>query len=211
MIKKKVTYISEEGFEFQFEPIEDSLKIKKTETGFEARYLINDEGFNPREDDNIGIMVCFHKKYTLGDTLKFGKNVKTIFSSDNFNSWEEMETYLIETEKAVCVLPLYLYDHSGISIHTYRHGQHVDWDCGQMGFIYTTQEQMKKIGVERYSKEKIEQYLLNEVELYNQYVTGDSYSLVKETYNKKKEQIDYDTLGGFFGYHETVKALETEI
>jgi len=211
MIKKKVTYISEEGFEFQFEPIEDSLKIKKTETGFEARYLINDEGFNPREDDNIGIMVCFHKKYTLGDTLKFGKNVKTIFSSDNFNSWEEMENYLIETEKALYILPLYLYDHSGISIATFRHGQHASWDCGQVGFIYTTKEQMKLIGVEKYSKKRIEKYLLNEVETYNQYLTGDCYSLVKETYNKDKEQIDYDIVGGFLGYDDSLKTLETEI
>jgi len=212
MIKKIVNYVNEEGFEFKFEPIEDSLKIVETKGGYEARYLIHDEGFNPREDDNIGIMACFHKRYTLGDSeqKRAGKNLVTIKSED-FSSWEEMEEYLIKTEKALCILPLYMYDHSGISIHTFVHGQHASWDCGQIGFIYTTKEQMKKIGVEKYSKKKIEQYLLNEVETYNKYVTGDCYSLVKETYNKKKEQIEYDTLGGYLGYNDTIKALETEI
>ena len=216
MIKKKVTYISDEGFEFKFEPIEDSLKIKKIKTGFEARYLIQSEGFDPREDDNIGIMVCFHKRYTLGDKLEFGKNIKQEFSSDDFNGWEEMKEHLIKTEKAICILPLYLYDHSGISMKVGSFQGllpqgHAEFDSGQVGFIYTTKKQMEKIGVEKYSKKKIEEYLIQEVETYNQYITGDCYSLVKETYNKDKEQINYDILGGFFGYNDSLKALKTEI
>ena len=47
--------------------------------------------------------------------------------------------------------------------------------------------------------------------LFNQWVNGDIYCIVKETYNKDKEQIDYDIIGGYFGYSEALKSLETEI
>ena len=204
MVRKIVTtrYIDEkEGFEYQFEPIEDTLKIKKTKAGYEARYLIQEnDPQDPREDENLGTMVCFHKRYTLGD--------KTDLTSEQFDGWKALEKYLIEEKNAVVVLPLYMYDHSGISIATFRHGQHASWDCGQIGFIYATKEDIKRIGIK---KSQVEKSLIHEVEYYNKYVQGDCYCLVKETYNAKKEYIDHDTLGGFFGYSEAVDALETEI
>jgi hypothetical protein len=52
---------------------------------------------------------------------------------------------------------------------------------------------------------------MGEVEVYNQYIQGDCYILVKETFNLKKEKIDYDTCGGYFGYTEAEKSLKTEI
>ena len=203
---KTITY-NVEDFELTFEPIEDTIKINEIKTGYEVKYLINDEnGYNPREDNNIGIMVCFHRRYTLGD--------KTELKSDNFNDWEELYNHLKKEEKAICILPLYLYDHSGISIKVgsfIGHAQHAEWDSGQVGFIYTTKEQLNKIGVTTKSKKKIETYLRNEVETYNHYITGECYELVKELYGKDKEQIDYDTLGGFLGYDDSLKALESEI
>ena len=197
----KTTYINDEGFSFTFEPIEGSLGIKKTKIGFEAKYLTPDnDPIDPREDENYSTMVCFHKNYKLGD--------ETDLKSEDFNGWEELEKHLIEELKAVVVLPLYLYDHSGISMRTYRHGQHKDWDCGQVGFIYMTADDIREVGIK---KSKAEQYLINEVETYNQYLTGDLYCIVKETYDQNKERIDYDVCGGYFGYEYAVKALETDI
>jgi|SRR3972149_2355064 len=205
-ITKIVKYVNEEGFEFQFEPIEDSLKIIKTKTGFEARYLIQEnDPIDPREDDNVGTMVCFHKRYTLGD--------KTDLNSDMFNGWEELSDYLIKEKKAIVILPLYLYDHSGISIKVgsfqgYLPQGHAEFDSGQVGFIYVSKEKIKAEGI---TKKQAEKNLRAEVEVYNQYLTGDCYCLVKEIYDKNKEYIDHDTLGGCFGYDYAVKALETEI
>jgi hypothetical protein len=93
-------------------------------------------------------------------------------------------------------------------MRTYRHGQHKDWDCGQVGFIYMTAEDMVEVGI---TKKKVEQYLINEVETYNRYLTGDLYCIVKETYDQNKEQIDYDVCGGYFGYDYAIKVLETDI
>ena len=84
-VTKTITYNADD-FELSCEPITDSIKINKTEKGYEVKYLINDEGFDPREDDNIGIMVCFHKNYRLGD--------KTDLKSDDFNGWEELYNHL---------------------------------------------------------------------------------------------------------------------
>jgi len=209
-ITKRVTYVNEEGFEFRFEPISDTLKITETKDGYEARYLISDnDPCDPRNDDNIGVMVCFHKRYTLGDhdQKRNGKYLVTE-TSDQFQGWQELEAYLRKENHAVVVLPLYLYDHSGISIRTYKHGYHANWDCGQVGFIYITKEKMKKEGM---TKKQIEKYLIGEVETYDQYLQGDVYCIVCEKYNKDKEPIDYDTCGGYYGYEYAEKALATDI
>ena len=35
----------------------------------------DDSPFNPREDDNFGKMVCFHRQYSLGDHHNYIDNV----------------------------------------------------------------------------------------------------------------------------------------
>ena len=68
----KRTYVNDEGFEFTAEPIENSLKLIKTKTGFEARYLSQDnDPIDPREDTNYSVMTCFHSRYSLGDKHNF--------------------------------------------------------------------------------------------------------------------------------------------
>lgn len=202
MLKTITKYVNEEGFEFILEPIEDTLKIIKTKEGYEARYLIQETDCqSPRDWDNIGHMFCSHREYELGD-----KDID--ISTKNFNGWSEIEVYLYKEMKAVVVLPLWLYDHSGISMAIIPHGQHRDWDCGQVGFIYATKEDLKREGI---TKARAEKNLRQEVETYNQYLTGDCYCLVKETYDKDKNYIDHDTLGGCYGYEEAQKSLDTEI
>jgi len=106
---------------------------------------------SPRKWDNLGTMACFHRRYTLGDE-------DIPFSSDDFNGWDEMEAYIYKELKALIVLPLYLYDHSGITINTT--GFSCRWDSGQVGFIYITKDKiMKEYNVKRIRrdlKEKVE-------------------------------------------------------
>ena len=206
-VTKKIVY-NVEDFELNFEPIEDSIKIEKTKEGYSIRYLIPEtDPENPRNWDNLGYMLCFHRRYDLGD--------ETDLKSDMFNGWEEVESYLIKEKKAKVILPLFLYDHSGISMRTYRHGIHASWDCGQVGFIYATEQEIKSwLNVKKITKkikEKVIKILEAEVKIYDQYIQGDTYCLVKENYNQNKENIDYDTLGGFFGYEDSLEALKTEI
>ena len=83
-------------------------------------------------------MCCFHKRYSLGD--------KHSIDNSQFEDWDEVEEYLIKEEKAIVILPLYLYDHSGITISTAPFS--CNWDSGQIGFIYTTEKRIKELKVE---------------------------------------------------------------
>lgn len=147
--------------------------------------------FDPRtEDENLGTMVCFHKRYTLGD--------RHDLKHDDFNGWDEMERYLKEDLGALCVLPLYLYDHSGITISTHPFG--CRWDSGQIGFIYTTREDIDKImGYKRLTKKKlaeIEKSLIAEVEVYDQYLTGDVWQF---SITDEESDTVLESGCGFFG------------
>lgn len=205
-IKKDNILYQVEDFDLRFEPIEDSISIKKTAKGFEVRYLIQDDSpADPREDENLGKMICFHKQYSLGD--------KTDLNSGMFGGWEELHNYLIKEKKAIMVLPLYLYNHSNLTIKIgsfqgLLSQGHAEFDSGQVGFIYCTKEDLKRIGI---TKIKAEKSLQAEVEVYNQYIQDDCYSIVRETFGLNKDQIDYDIYGGYFGYNEAREALKTEI
>ena len=153
---------------------------------------------SPREWDNIGKMFCLHGRYDLGD--------KHNFSSDDFDGWDEIEAFLKSEYDAVIVLPLFLYDHSGISMKTCRHGQHSAWDCGKVGFIYATREQIlenygcKKIG--KNIRKKVEDNLISEVETYSHYLEGQVYH-----YSVEKDGELIDSCGGFYGWDNDKNGL----
>ena len=206
-ITKKTVY-SVEDFNLQFEPITGSISIlPKKDGGFMAKYLVCDEEpMNPRDDDrNFGKMVCFHKRYNLGD--------KTDFKSDDYNSWNELAE-AIKKEGVIVIFPLYLYDHSGLSIkigdfYSYPLPQgHAYFDSGQIGFVYLTKKRLEESsGI---SKEKAIEYVKDEVETYNDYLRGDCYSCVVETFDKEKNSVDFDIVSGFIGHKRALEALKKE-
>lgn len=154
---------------------------------------------NPRTDwDNLGTMVCFHKRYSLGDESHG-------FNSSDYDSWGELAK-AIEKNDVAAILPLYLYDHSGITMSTGEFS--CRWDSGQVGFIFITKKKAREeFGIKRITKEwrdKLEGYLKSEVETYDQYLTGDVYSFEVEF-----EDGETDSCGGFFGSnHEESGLLE---
>jgi hypothetical protein len=115
----------------------------------------DDSGESPRNWDNLGKMVCFHGKYDLGD-------------KHNFIDPEAFEKFSSKNKSKLIILPLYLYDHSGLSIATAPF--HCPWDSGQIGYIYA------KRGSENLSEEQIKQILINEVKTYGQYLTGEVFA-----------------------------------
>ncbi len=116
---------------------------------------------DPREWDNLGHMVCFHNKYSLGD--------KHDFKNADYTNWDEFRAG-IEAEGGVLILPLGLYDHGGISM--YVGNSHNRWDGGQVGFIYVTQADLDREGV---TIERAKEILENEVKVYDAYLTGNVY------------------------------------
>jgi len=152
---------------------------------------MEEDYFNPRTDnDNAGKMVCFHKRYELGDE----KDSKF----EDFNSWDEIKKHLIKNCDAKVILPLYLYDHSGITINT--KGFSCSWDSMKVGFIYLDKQTLlKEWNIKRLSKKervKRENYLIGEVETYDDYLTG---NVRRFTLIDKLTGDEIDSVGCFFG------------
>ncbi len=148
---------------------------------------------NPREDSNLGIIAGFHKRYSLADN-----NVS--FKSDDFEGWDAMEEHICKVIKAVVCLPLYMYDHGGITIKTTPFGDR--WDSGQIGFIYCTNSTISDIGLaiqndDTWSsyKERLAKHLIAEVHTFDQYLTGDVYGFAI----KNTDGEEQDSCWGFYG------------
>jgi hypothetical protein len=154
---------------------------------------------SPRSWDNLGTMVCFHKRYNLGD--------KTDYKSKDYQSWYELKKAIEQNEGEVYILPLYLYDHSGITMSTSSFD--CRWDSGQVGFIYVSKDKVIKEYGREMEAEVIEKYLNSEVETYDQYLTGDVWGYVIyeiETCDKGHEhENEIDSCWGFFGHDECEK------
>lgn len=132
----------------------------------EGKYLLeiypDNNPSDPRGNDNLGTMICFHSRYKLGDKHEYNHN--------HYNGWDEMKEAIIKKEKVHTILPLFLYDHSGITMSTSSFNDR--WDSGQVGFIFISKAKVKK---EKIDESKVGEYLKGEVETYDQYLTGDVY------------------------------------
>jgi len=85
------------------------------------------------------------------------------------------------------ILPLYLYDHSGITMNTT--GFHCPWDSGKVGFIYA------KADAEDLEREQIEKNLKGEVLTYDDYLRGDVWGF--QILGEDEEIVD--SCYGFYG------------
>jgi len=185
--------------------------------GFVGNIYQDEGGYDtPRDWYHLGKMICWHNRYTLGDVklldnYSYSKECNVSNLTNECNGWDEVEEVLKKEFGAVVILPLFLYDHSGLSMRTYSHGQHAGWDGGYVGFIYATKEDiLKEYSVKRISKailEKVEKILISEVKTYSQYLEGDVYCFHIE--DADGETID--SCGGYYGLDECIKEVKSQI
>ena len=102
------------------------------------------------------------------------------------------------------ILPLGLIDHSGISMYVGSGAHSCDpggWDSGQVGWIYADRKKCieewggKSKRFTKHVREMAEQCLRQEVETYDQFLTGDVWGFVIEDANGEH----VDSCWGFFG------------
>ena len=146
------------------------------------KIMQDDCDMNPRTEwDNLGTMICFHKRYSLGDKHNFTLEDAMLFE---------------QNRKDCIIMPMYMYDHSGITIATKPFS--CPWDSGKIGFIYITKKKAREeYGWKVITKARelqIRGYLENEVNTYDQFLRGEVYRY--EVY-EGEEMID--SCGGFFG------------
>ncbi len=160
---------------------------------------------SPREWDNLGTMVCWHRRYDLGDEQPC-ENAQEYLRSMAVDYVGAYDGDLIPEkdiqrilDKHFLILPLYLYDHSGLSISTGAFS--CSWDSGQVGYIYV--EKTKAIE-ECGDLEIVKDQLLGEVKTYDQYLDNDIWGFAIE----KREHCNscdhdeweyFDSCCGFYG------------
>ena len=144
--------------------------------GFTLTIEQDEDPSNPREDDCLfGTMFCWHRRYSLGDKHDYA-------SPDDFP-----DDFAIK-------LPLYLHDHSGITMATSPFS--CQWDSGQVGWICVSREDIEKeYGTSDNAFDKAREYLENEVKTYDQYLCNDiwGYTITDKT----GEEVD--SCWGFYG------------
>ena len=159
-------------------------------SGYTMEIFVEHFPSNPRTEwDNLGTMVCFHNRYRLGDE-DHG------YDSNDFDSWADLKKQIIKDEDQAVILPIYMYDHSGITINTT--GFSCPWDSGQIGFIYLSKEKARKeYGFKRLTaqiKDKLTKYLTGEVKTYDQYLRGEVYGFMI----MEGEEV-IESVSGFYG------------
>ena len=171
-----------------------------------------DEWNNPRDWDNLGVMIHWHPDYLLGDMTLKDFDAELDYRRPRH---EVVARYLRMVHGATVVLPLNLLDHSGLHMWAGGNSTHWSdpggWDSGQVGWIFDTPETRKLIGT---PLDLIEECLRDEVKTYDQYLTGDVYSYTiydMHEYEQCSHCADpIDSCGGFFGYDyvmEEAKAM----
>ena len=160
-----------------------------------VKIIRDNDAQNPRtEYDNLGTMAAAHRRYDLGDKDGHAELARLLgCDPDDIRTICER----LEKRRDIIALPLYLYDHSGITISTTPFS--CPWDSGQVGFIFITAEKARaeygwKV-ITKARRAKIEAYLKGEVETYDQYLTGDVYGFTVE--NEEGDEVD--ACWGFYG------------
>jgi len=149
--------------------------------------VLNDDSVeSPREDqENFGTMVYAHRRYILGDERITEPSMM-----------EYLENRRLDPEKIVS-LPLYLYDHSGLSFSTKPFS--CPWDSGCVGAIYVTHAKIKEeFGeVNEETIQKAKDLLETEVKIMDAYLSGEAYGIrLYETVGGAGEEGEDDRIEG---------------
>jgi hypothetical protein len=118
-------------------------------------------------------MVCFHRGYNLGDNHDY--------ESDDYSGWGALYSQICKDYDIVEIRPIYLYDHSGITIshNNSSYPFNCQWDAGQIGWHFVTKKDYREAyKVERISKtarKQANQILDDELKWYDYYLTGQIY------------------------------------
>lgn len=171
--------------------------------GKTIRVYVDEDPINPRDNswnDNLDMMICFHRKHNLGDTHNYK-------ASDFFDS-DDIESQLIKDYNPIVIKRLYLYDHSGLTISTAPFS--CRWDSMLVGFILISRENVlknwniSKFTNNRYLAKKADAYIEASVKEYDQFLRGDIYGYVISD----DEGNELDSCWGLYGLDYAIEQAQ---
>lgn len=145
------------------------------------------DAINPiKEFDTICKFICFHSHYDLSNC-------------NDFDSPEEVQEYAKENN--IFLFPLYLYDHSGITISVTPFN--CLWDSGQVGWVMIKKKEFLKEWGGKYMTKKLKEKMWDCVKAtvkgFDYYLTGAVYGYIV---GNEEEEAHLDSCWGFYGYQE---------
>lgn len=161
---------------------EYTVESQTLPTGFRVDVVYDNDPENPAKSwDMVGTLVLIDRcRYDFGH------------ESADYETLQE-----IADDPNNIVLPVYMYDHSGITIRTSPFS--CPWDSGQVGVMYCTKanaihEFGKKILTKK-AREAAINCMVGEIETIDQYLTGQVYGF--EVYDPDGSYLD--SCWGFYG------------
>jgi len=152
---------------------------------FRIKIQHDSDSEGPREWDNLGTFVGWHRNYRIGDAQPS----------------EDPEEYLKALPDDEIILNVYMYEHSGVAYSTSAFG--CAWDSGQVGFIHCNPSSEIAQGME---EEAIKKALAAEVEVYSTWANGEVYGYTLEEFVPAAcgdpthgEWEHFDSCWGFYG------------
>lgn len=152
----------------------------------------DEKATNPRDEKNLGMMVCWDNKHNLGD-------------KHNFETVDDFKKFLRKKNRVVFVYTIYLYEYKEIllSVNEFSH----PYKSELIGYIYTTKEMARDFyNVKIFSRElskTIRDVLLEEIKAYNGYLNNEVYR-----YTIYKDDEIIDTRGNIYGSNYLSKIRE---
>ena len=174
--------------------IQDFNTYKRIDyNGYHIRIYYDTDGLDPRRDMyNLGTLYTAHRHYCPEENFKDHFEVEEVFEEPGGDFRDSFLNRYI-------ALPVYLYDHSGVTVSTPPF--HCPWDFGLFGIIAVSVEKVRKeyhwkrITTKR--RTEIENALRSEIETLDQYYTGEVYGYEITPADNKTELLD--SCGSFFG------------
>ena len=166
------------------ERYENTDKHERVRAFFEC-----DENDNPRTGcSNETIILCSHAKYLLGD--------------EQFADRAQIEARRTEIiAEGGHLQPLYLYDHSGITVSTTPFP--CRWDSGQVGWIGMDAAQLAEREITAAETETIKGIIAQEMKPWSAYVEGQVYAFVRsriaQCSHGEVHEEEIERIGGFYG------------
>lgn len=128
---------------------------------------------SPSDWDTIGTFTQWHRRYTFGAPVDGPQRAALERGGPRL-----LARYLELVEHAAGILPVGLYDHSGLSVYAGGGpalGDAAGWDSGTVGFMWTSRERIRELcgdGPEYQTPEWIADALAAEVRTWDDYLTG---------------------------------------
>ena len=184
------------------------VKSKKTSNGLELRYNRKEQLW---ELWGYYYWSLFGEKHEPKFDVIESNNPIDYLIDDIIEAMSQEDKWkLLERCANIVYLPLYLYDHSGITMSTGSFGDR--WDSGQVGYIYTDKKTIIDCGgkirnekgnyvkiTDKNWKKAAYQWMQGEVEEYDMYLTGEVYGVITEEYNAEDDDWEEkDSCWGFF-------------